>query len=57
MVCEKSQLYKQSTADGKKEIERLQDMFDVVNNDKESLQQEVEQLQTKLNTQADEEKH
>jgi len=61
MVCEKSQSYKQSIADSKKEIERLQDMLDVVNNDKESLQQQVEQLQAKLNTQteqlADEDKH
>ena len=53
VVCEKSQSYKQSIADGRKEIERLQDMLDVVNNDKELLQQQVEQLQTKLNTQTE----
>ena len=61
VVCEKSQSYKQSIADGKKEIERLQDMLDVVNNDKELLQQQIEQLRTKLNSQtvqqADEDKY
>ena len=53
VVCEKTQSYKQSIADGRKEIEKLQDLLDVVTNDKELLQQEVEQLQTNLHAQTE----
>ena len=50
-VCEKSKSYKEIMAESKREVEDLQQMLDVMNNDKEVLEQQVEQLKLKLDSQ------
>ena len=50
-VCEKSKSYKEIMAESKREVEDLQKMLDVVNNEREMLEQQVEQLKLKLDCQ------
>ena len=47
-VCEKSKSYKEIMAESKREVEDLQRLLDTVNNEKEILEQRVEELKTKL---------
>ena len=50
-VCEKSKSYKEIMAESKREVDDLQTMLDVVSNDKEVLEQKVEELKMKLDSQ------
>lgn len=50
-VCEKSKSYKEIMAESKREVEDLQRLLDVVNNEKEVLEQRVEELRMKLDSQ------
>lgn len=47
-VCEKSKSYKEIMAESKREVEDLQNMLDIVNNQKEILEQQVEQLKVTI---------